>query len=158
MLKRIIFITAFILLVPFIAYADQRVWNSREACEAAAKAIEPNSILISYCSLCDNAHVEIWLAKSTDVEKIPLEDLYKVKIHGKRLYKSKRAFTNSYSEPVEYEAIKGPEDTLWFHKEIDLAYIYIPTGESSFGDLCEQLQLKCAINVDTIKITPLTVC
>jgi uncharacterized protein len=163
MLKRIIFISTIIFLVPILAYADQRAWNSQEICEVAAKAIKPKSILISFCSLCKDENVEIWLVKSTDVEKVTyrtenirserLKNLYKVKILGKRLYRSKKTFTNSYSEPVEYESIKSPEDTLETYDD-GLAYVYIRTGERSFGNLCQQLQLKCAVNVETITITP----
>ena len=142
-----------ILIAPLTCLADQLAWNSRNVCEAAAKRIKPNSILISYCSVCPNDYVEVWLAKKVVVAATSEDDLFEVHVFGKRLYRSKEMVrVNQYSEPIEYEAITGGESDSWFLEGIDLAYVYVPTGKTLFSCLGKVLNKECETQVDIITL------
>jgi len=133
--------------------ADQLAWNSREACEEAAKTISRNSILLSYCSCCDNEHVKVWLVKGIIVAPTVTQGLFEVNVFGRRLYRSKEAFReNKYSEPVEYEAVTREGSARWFVTGIDLAYVYVPTSKGAFRCLGKVIERECSINVDTISL------
>jgi hypothetical protein len=136
-----------------LCFADQLAWNAREICEEAAKRIKRNSILISYCSCCDNEHLEVWLVKRVIVAPTATQGLFEVNIFGRRLYTSKKAFREKqYSEPVQYEAITGDGSSRWLLEGIDLAYAYVPTSKGSFHCLAKVIKRGCSINVDTISL------
>jgi hypothetical protein len=136
-----------------LCFADQLAWNAREICEEAAKRIRQNSILISYCSCCDNEHLEVWLVKRVIVATIATQGWFKVNIFGRRLFTSKKAFReNQYSEPVQYEAVTGDGSSRWLLEGIDLAYVYVPTSKGSFHCLAKGIKRECSINVDTISL------
>jgi hypothetical protein len=133
--------------------ADQLAWNSRGTCEEAAKSIEQGSILLSYCSLCSNEHVEVWLVKGVIVAPTVTQGLFEVNVFGIRLYMSKEPFQEKqYSEPVQYEAVTGHGRSRWFVAGIDLAYVYVPTSEGAFRCLGKVIERECSINVDTISL------
>ncbi len=148
-----------ILIVPLVligslaCLADQLQWNSRGVCERAVSVIRPESILISYCSLADNEHVEVWLVKRVDVANTPTEGLFEVFIFGERLYKSKKALSSGeYREPVDYMEFKDERHSGWFVEGIDLAYVYIHTGDNSFRCLGKVLELECLVELETMKL------
>jgi len=144
-------IVVVVMMVP--CFADQLAWNSRGTCEEAAKSIEQGSILVSYCSLCSNEYVEVWLVKGIIVAPTAAQGLFEVNVFGIRLYRSKEAFReNEYSEPVQYEAVTAAGPTRWFITGIDLAYVYVPTSEGSFRCLGKLIDRECSINVDTISL------
>jgi len=133
--------------------ADQLAWNSRQTCEEAAKNIAQGSILLSYCSLCSNESVEVWLVRGIIVTPTATQGLFEVNVFGRRLYRSKEAFReNKYSEPVEYEAVTAAGSARWFVTEIDLAYVYVPTSKGAFRCLGKVIERECSINVDTISL------
>ena len=144
-------IVVVVMMVP--CFADQLAWNSRGTCEEAAKSIEQGSILVSYCSLCSNEYVEVWLVKGIIVAPTAAQGLFEVNVFGIRLYRSKEAFReNEYSEPVQYEAVTAAGPTRWFITGIDLAYVYVPTSEGTFQCLGKVIKRECSINVDTISL------
>ena len=63
MSKTVMVAIVLVAITAALCFADQLAWNAREICEEAAKRIKRNSILISYCSCCDNEHLEVWLVK-----------------------------------------------------------------------------------------------
>jgi len=133
--------------------ADQLAWNSRGTCEEASKSIGQGSILLSYCSLCSNEHIEVWLVKGIIVAPTAAKGLFQVNIFGIRLYRSKEPFReNQYLESVEYEAVTGEEPARWFITGIDLGYIHVPTSEGTFRCLGKVIERECSINVDTISL------
>ena len=153
MSKTIMLAIVLVVVVTVSCLADQLAWNSREICEEAAKSIGQGSILVSYCSLCSNEHVEVWLVKGIIVAPTVTQGLFQVNVLGKRLYRSNEAFQeNRYSEPVEYEAVTGEGSARWFVAGIDLAYVYVPTSSGSFRCLGKVIERECSINVDTISL------
>ena len=144
-------VLAAVMTVPCLA--DQLAWNSRNTCEEAAKSIGQGAILLSYCSLCDNEHIEVWLVREINITPTAAQGLFEVNVFAIRLYTSKEAFQeNKYSEPVEYEAVTGGGPSWWFVTGIDLAYVYVPTSEGSFKALGKVINRECSIHVDTISL------
>jgi hypothetical protein len=133
--------------------ADQLAWNSRGTCEEAARSIEQGSILLSYCSLCSNERIEVWLVRGISVVPTATQGLFEVNVFGMRLYRSQEAFQeNKHSEPVQYEAVAEEGPARWFITGIDLAYVYVPTSEGTFRCLGKIIERECSINLDTIRL------
>jgi len=153
-MQKIITLTIVLVAVTTIScLADQLAWNSRSTCEEAANSIGQGSILVSYCSLCSNEHIEVWLVKGIIVAPTAAQGLFEVNVLGIRLYRSNEAFQESdYSEAVEYQAVTEEEPARWFITGIDLAYVYVPTSEGSFRCLAKVINGECIINVDTISL------
>jgi hypothetical protein len=148
--RRIAFlIVSLVLIGSLTCLADQLQWNSSDVCERAVRLIRPESILISYCSLADNEHVEAWLVKRVEIVNTPIEGLFEVLIFGKCLYKSKTAFSSGeYREPIDYIEYKSKDQWGGFPKGIDLAYVYIHTGDNSFQCLGKVLGLECLVELE----------
>jgi len=153
-MQKIITLTIVLVAVTTIScLADQLAWNSRSTCEEAVNSSGQGSILVSYCSLCSNEHIEVWLVKGIIVAPTAAQGLFEVNVLGIRLYRSNEAFQESdYSEAVEYQAVTEEEPARWFITGIDLAYVYVPTSEGSFRCLAKVINGECIINVDTISL------
>ncbi|MCD6494782.1 hypothetical protein J7K60_01870, partial [Candidatus Bipolaricaulota bacterium] len=67
MSKTIMLAIVLVAVTTVSCLADQLAWNSRGTCEEAVKSIGQGSILVSYCSLCSNEHIEVWLVKGVIV-------------------------------------------------------------------------------------------
>ena len=151
--KMIMLAIVLVAVMTVSCLADQLAWNSRGTCEEAVKRIGQGSILLSYCSLCSNEHVEVWLVKGIIVAPTAAKGLFEVNVFGIRLYRSQEAFQeNKYSEPVQYEAVTAEGPTRWFVTGIDLAYVYVPTNGGSFKALGKLINRECIINVDAISL------
>ena len=95
----------------------------------------------------------MWLVKKVIAAITSQDDLFEVHVFGKRLYRSKEMVReNHYSEPIEYEVISGGESDSWFLEGIDLAYVYVPTGKTSFSCLGKILKIECETQVNTINL------
>ena len=135
MQKIVMLAIVFVAITMVSCLADQLAWNSRRTCEEAAKMIKLGSILLSYCSLCSNEHVEVWLVQGINIAPTVTQGLFQVNVFGIRLYKSKEALREmSFSQPVQYEAITGEGPARWFAVGIDLAYVYVPTSTLRAAD------------------------
>ena len=153
MSKTIMVAIVLVAATAVLCFADQLAWNEREICEEAAKRIRQNSILVSYCSRCNNEQLEVWLVKRVVIAPTVTQGLFEVNVFGRRLYTSKEAFREKqYSEPVRYEAVTGDGSSRWFLAGIDLAYVYVPTSKGSFRCLAKVIKRECSINVNTISL------
>ena len=147
-----------VLFVASCALADQLQWNSSDVTAKAIQAIQPNSVLISYCSEADNVHMEIWRVIKVVSTSTSNNDLFESKVFAKRLFVSKETFSRGqYKEPVNFvKAAKDPKNTIYsdLHilKGIDLAYVYVPDKKSSFVCLGKKLDLKCDVSVEKITL------
>ncbi len=133
--------------------ADQLQWNSLGACKDAVQAIGRQSLLISYCSQANEDYVELWFVQGAYVVHTPAEGLFEVIVLAKRLYKSQKAFSSAVF-PVGANDWRFNEvrDSGWFAEGIDLAYVYIHAGDTSFQCLGKVLQLDCLVGVETITL------
>jgi len=155
MSKIVILAIVLVAITTMSCFADQLAWNSRGTCEEAVKSIGQGSILLSYCSLCSNDHVEVWLVRGIIVSPTVTQGLFEVNVLGKRLYRSNEAFQESdHSEAVEYQAVTGEEPARRFITSIDLAYVYVSASDGSFRALGKVIKRECSINVDTISLPP----
>lgn|GEM_PF-936921 len=135
--------------------ADQLAWNERAVSERAAEAVRPGSLLVSYCSMCDDERVEVWRVRKTGLKPTDTGGLYEVTVDARRLLRSQRSFAHGeYHEPVSYEAVPEAAAGTAFPQDIDLAYVYVPSSASSFRCLGRALGLECQITVGTITLPP----
>ena len=142
-----------LLLTSSVAFADQLAWNEQVISERGARAIQPDSFLVTYCSLCDHEQVEVWLVRKVVVSAVETQGLYEVSIFGRRLLRSVKSFdAGDYMEPVKYRAAPPDEQSGWFLEGIDLAYVYIPSGGNSFRCLGKVLELECDVKVESITL------
>lgn len=144
---------ATLALTACASIADQLAWNTQEVSAKGARAIKPNSLLVSYCSLCDDQHVEVWRVKKAVVAATEGNGFHEVRVFGKKLSRSVGAFdAGEYAEPVQYQAFPPEEQEGWFLQGIDLAYVYVPTGDTSFRCLGKVLGLECDVQVESISL------
>jgi len=152
MRRIVILVVSLGLISSAICFADQLQWNDREICERAARLIGQAPIVLSYCSLADKAHVEVWLVGGVDIVRTAAEGLYEVIVMGKRLCESRRSLpSGNHREPacdIEFEVSR---DSHWFVEGIDLAYVYLPTSEGAFRCLGTMLELPCVVEVETMR-------
>ena len=133
--------------------ADQLQWNNRGVCERAVREIKREPILLSYCPLADEEHVEVWLVKGVEIVNTPTEGLFEVCIFGRRVVESRNAFpAGGYLEPVDYIELKDELDSGWVFQKIDLAYVYLPAGSSSFRCLGTILGLQFLVELETMSL------
>lgn len=143
MSKKLILAIVLTLLLATVSFADQFQVVEYETARRAVEVIKWKPYLASYCSECDKQSVQIWKVKdaliTTDDGKY-----FTVKIFGKRVYESQKIFDRGkYREPVQYMPSKYPtSNDEWFVQEIDLAYVYVPTGTRTFENLAQFMNLK----------------
>jgi len=144
------------ILFHLSAHADQLAYISKEDCERAAKKLPAGTIVISYCSLCDNQYVEVWKVRKTMVSHTGYKDYHAVNIFYTRLFRSKKSFAEGeYKEPVEYEKFVARDDSesgLYGSSIADLAYIYTKDADNIFRPLGKQLSLKCEVKTDQVRL------
>jgi hypothetical protein len=156
MLKKLAFAVVAMSLISVACRADQLAYNSLDISRRAAQEIKPDSILISYCSRCDDQAVEVWQVQKAVVTTTDERRYFEVQVFGKRLYRSKKKFDRGkYKEPVEYRKFHSqPPVGRWFLEGIDLAYVYVPESNGGFRNLARVLGLEAKIRVEKINLPP----
>jgi hypothetical protein len=136
--------------------ADQLQWNASAECKEAVRAIGLRSLLVSFCSLADADHIELWLVRKAYVVGTPVKGLYEVVVRAKRLYRSQLAFSSGeLQSPEDCWAPSEVAPRSEFHSGIDLAYVYIHTEGNTFRCLGRVLGLECSVDVETISLPDL---
>lgn len=133
--------------------ADQLQWNASGVCEEAVQAIGSQSLLVSYCSQEDEDYVELWLVSEAYVIGTPAEGLFEVIVRARPSHESRMPFS-SEEFPVSDDCwvFREASNPRWFYGGIDLAYVYIHTGGSTFQCLGRMLGLECSVGVETINL------
>jgi hypothetical protein len=159
MLRKSAFAIVVMLLIAGISRADQLAYNSLDISRRAAQAIKPNTILVSYCSRCDDQVVEVWQVQKAVVTATDERRYFEVQVFGKRLFRSKKKFDRGqYKEPVEYRKFGAQtQGGRWFLQGIDLAYVYVPVGDGGFRNLARVLNLEAKVRVEKISLPPAVV-
>jgi len=130
---------------------DQLQWNPLPVCRDAAKVIARQPLLVSFCSQADEDYVELWLVRGLEAVTTSAPSLYEVVLSVKRLYRSDRAFSSEdFPVPEEQWGFHEAHDPGWFAVGIDLAYVYVYEGGTSFRCVARVLGLPCAVGVDAI--------
>jgi hypothetical protein len=129
---------------------DQLQWNAFRVCEEAARVIGRQPVLVSYCSLADEDHVELWSVSGLGVVDTPVEGLFEVLVLAKPLYRSQHPFSPAeFPVPDDEWAFNEVRDPEWSAEGIDLAYVYVHVGGNSFQCLGKALGLECRVGVET---------
>lgn len=132
---------------------DQLQWNNLAVCEKAAQAIGRRALLISYCSQADEDLVQLWLVRDLKIAATPIAGLYEVIVSVRCLYRSIRPYS-SEELPLSDDqwTLSKAGDGGWHTEGIDLAYVYIHIGGSSFHCLGKTLKLDCMVAVESITV------
>lgn len=153
MRRIVLLVTLLVLVSSGICLADQLQWNSLTTCERAARMIHEARIILSYCPLAGQAHMEVWLVGDVNIVRTPAEGLYEVVVTGRRLCESSAPRTSvQYCQVVCGIELEVVRDSRWFAEGIDLAYVYLPTSEGGFRCLGTILELPCVVAVETIRL------
>ncbi|HEX8237608.1 MAG TPA: hypothetical protein VF600_16745 [Abditibacteriaceae bacterium] len=154
MLRKLAFSVVAVFLIVVVCRADQLAYNSLEVSRRAVQAIKPDSVLVSYCSRCDDEPVEVWQVQKAVVTTTDERRYYEVQVFGKRLFRSKKKFDRGqYKEPVEYRKLGlQTQGSRWFLQGIDLAYVYVPAGNGGFRNLARVLDLEAKVRVEKINL------
>jgi hypothetical protein len=151
-----------LVFVGLAAQADQLAYNPRKDVDKAVAVIQQDiqkrnwrsapCYMVSYCSMCDRDYVEVWEVKKVVAVAIPDSDHFEMQVFGRCLLRStERIQKGKYREPIEYDVVPE-EESEWFLKAIDMAYVYIPSADGSFRCLGKALRLQCDVLVERIKI------
>jgi hypothetical protein len=156
MLRKFAFAVVAVCCFIVACRADQLAYNSLEVSRRAVQAIKPDSILVSYCSRCDDQTVEVWQVQKAVVTTTEERRHFEVQVFGKRLFRSKKKFNRGdYKEPVEYRKFGAhPQGGRWFLQGIDLAYVYVPVSNGGFRNLARVLDLEAKVRVERINLPP----
>lgn len=122
--------------------ADQYAWNSRAVCLKAVGILSEGSLVVSYCSLCENEYLEVWRVKNAFVTATEAEGYYQVVVWAKRLFRSTTPLNSTRSAgSADYERLPDGEDSL-IVTGVDLAYLYVRRTNGRFLVLAKELKLK----------------
>jgi hypothetical protein len=145
-------------ITSFFTYgsADQLAVNSQEISKAVVAKLQPDSLVVEYCSLCDNQRIEVLSVVKADFSQSSTLGAYEVNLLAKRLFQSKAIIQKGqYKEPVEYERIvatKADESDLYVVRSVDLAYTYVSAAGNTYSNLCQLMNQKCDVLVSQITI------
>jgi hypothetical protein len=153
-LSKFVFAVVGVFWIAAVCGADQFAYNSLDISRRAAQAIKSDSILVSYCSRCDDQRVEVWQVRKAVVTATDQRKFFEVQVFGKRLFRSKKKFDKGeYKEPVQYRKVGSQaQGSRWFLNGVDLAYIYVPVGNGAFRNLARVLELEAKVKVEKINL------
>jgi len=123
--------------------ADQLAWITRAQADAAVAKLPGSSIVVAYCSMCDE-RPEVWSVDRASVVPASDAEHYQVRIEGRLLARSRAIVKKgAYAEPVDYESLPPRR----VRKEVDLAYLYVHASGDRYRVLGELLGLPCDVEV-----------
>lgn len=150
-MKTILTIWAVFGLFSTISVADQLAYISKAEAERAAKHIQSQQLMVSYCSLCNSEPVELWHVQETKVAHTGYENYYEVIVKARRILTSSRVYdSGQYEEPIELDYVGHPDSALEELK-LDLAYVYT-ASEGAWYCVGKLLEMDCEILVEKIRI------
>ena len=128
--------------------ADQLAWITRAQAEAAVAKLPGGSIVVAYCSMCDE-RPEVWSVDRASVVPTSDGEHYQVRIEGRLLARSRGVVKKgAYSEPVDYESLPPRR----VRKDVDLAYLYAHQSGDQYRVLGEVLGLPCEVQVHVVAV------
>lgn len=133
--------------------ADQLAVVAPKDCKRAAEALRESDLLVSYCSMCDDDHAEVWWIEKIETTPFdPQGKLCSVDVRGRRLL---RVATFPAKEPTlwRFEEIPAPESKLRY-EGIDLAYVYQADRAAPlrFRVVGRRLSLPCDVKVEILRL------
>lgn len=141
-----IFFIIVILLLSKISFSNQLACLSESDANRAVSLLKPETVIVDYCSQCDNYVLSII---RVNVSSIIKDCNYQVKVVGDVLYKTNPIAKGNFPNKLELTALEQPER---IETVIDLAYIYISPQRNVFKWLGGVLNLKADIVVQDITI------
>jgi hypothetical protein len=128
--------------------ADQLAWIPRDQAEAAVARLPAGSIVVAYCSMCDE-RPQVWSVDRASAVQAADGEHFEVRIDGRRLAHARRLVTKgSYAEPQEYVSL-APRRV---RENVDLAYLYVHEAGNRYRVLGEILGLPCEVRVHVVEL------
>lgn len=140
------FLSIGLLGVASVAKADQLQCNSKAVADRAVSILEPGTIVIDFCSLCEGKAQVVRVGSARAVEDCQFE----VELAGTVLAESEQVFKETYdAKGARYRAVQKP-----FQARIDLAYVYVEAAPNQFRWLGGELRQEATVNVRSIALPP----
>jgi hypothetical protein len=135
------------------AAADQLAAVAPKDCKRASEVLRESDLLVSYCSMCDDDHAEVWWIEKIGTTPFdPQGKLCSVDVWGRRLL---RVATFPAKEPTfwKFEEIPASESRLRY-EGIDLAYVYQADRAAPFRFrvVGRRLSLPCKVKVEILHL------
>ncbi len=146
------------------SYADQLILNDSDVSRKAVSTITPGSILIDYCSNCDD---KVNFLRVIRAVYDKTDDNY-VGVFAKKLYESEQVivsgdFKESFAYKISEKIISAVDiSDLYIYKHLDLSYTYVPKDDNdsdnplfprTFITLAEKVKLNPDVKVKQITIS-----
>lgn len=129
-------------------WADQLQCNSKAIAERAVSILEPGTIILDFCSLCEGKAQVVRVASARAVEDCQFE----VELSGSVLFESEQTFKENYDAAgARYKASQKT-----YQNRVDLAYVYVEAAPNEFRWLGGELGLQASVNVRTIRLPDAT--
>lgn len=127
------------------ARADQLQCNSQAVAERAVAVLEPGTLVIDFCSLCEDKAKVVRVTSAQAVKDCE----YEVELRGQRVGETERSFKESYDANARYVSSQGP-----YEARVDLAYVYVEVAPNEFRWLGGELRQEATVNVRSIRLPP----
>jgi len=129
-------------------HADQLAWISRAQAEAAVAKLPAGSVVVAYCSGCDE-RPQVWSVERASAVRASDGEHFEVRIDGRRLSRARDLVKRgAYREPLEYLSVTPRR----IRKEVDLAYLYVHEAGDRYRVLADVLKLPAEVAVHSLTV------
>lgn len=127
------------------AQADQLQCNSQAVAERAAAILEPGTLVIDFCSLCEGTAKVVRVSGAKAVKDCE----YEVELTGTQIGETEKSFKETYDPGARYRPTQSP-----YQGRVDLAYVYVEVAPNEFRWLGGELRQEATVNVSSIRLPP----
>ena len=126
------------------AGADQLQCNSNEVAERAVSLLEPGTLVLDFCSLCEGKAQVVRVSSARAIEDCQFE----VELSGSVVLESEQTFKENYDAAgARYVAAQKT-----YQNRVDLAYVYVEVAPNEFRWLGGELGQTASVNVRAIRL------
>lgn len=131
-------------LAPRLAGADQLQCNSQAVAERAVAILEPGTLVIDFCSLCEGKAQVVRVVSARAVQDCEFE----VELTGQVVAETEQTWKETYDQTgARYRPLQKP-----YSNRVDLAYVYVETAANDFRWLGGELRQDATVNVRSIRL------
>ena len=131
-------------VTPGVAQADQLMCNDRTVAEAAAAMLPEGTVVLDFCSQCEDRVRVVRVRSAGAVEGCKWE----LEVAGRVLWETERPFKDGYQRV----SARYRRDGSRYLRRLDLAYLYIETEPNTFKWLGGQLGLPAQVKTEMISL------
>lgn len=128
---------------PPSAWADQLQCNEEKVATQAAERLKPGSLMVDFCSLCENPVRVVRIHRARVVRDCDFE----VEVSGQVVAQSREVLSGGFRKGLTWKQEPTP-----YRKQIDLAYVYTAVKAGRFHWLGGQLGLKAQVKSPEVNL------